>query len=615
MIEHRSDSQRILQLLQKWGWETGLKRLEAELAAIEDPHELHVARQFVGWMAAERGNYSQAEAALGLVTDSPTVGGWAWLGLAFIAMRSRNTSQAQERLTKAEECTNCDPSLLGNIRLVQGTTMFHLGETEASLQMLEEAATLLSPECFTYGRVLDALGMYYAHQGNLHAAVAFFERALQHKEEFRDDAGRAVTHGQLGRFYLDWGRYDLAEKHCRADLEICRRIDDFLGECKMYNALGQISLARNDIPSAVAYLEHSVQRAKDGSWAVTEGYALKDLALCRLVRKEWASAREHLDAARQLFEGVNFAEGLAHVDRVQGMLNLEHGEWSAAERSLKRALQFFEQTHEQSEVARTRLNLARLLYARQAPLPLVRDEFLCAIEEAELSRRPQLVQLADAELSTIAPDAAARHIYRRVRGRRITEDSTSLTSAEQDIVTIFFFDLQGFTAWSANTDPSLVMLCLNQMMATLLQPTVRHDVQVIEYMGDGFLALAQGPNHARRAVQCAIDLYAALQEFNRPRRTLQLPDFTCRIGLSTGEVVLGNVGTYEKIDYRAIGSTVNLAARIQNEALPGRPCVSRATWEVTRNEFEFAGPRQVTLKGLGEVAVWDTVGLKKSSAS
>ncbi len=604
-------AERVLELLRKWGWEVGVQRIQASLAGLASPEEQRVARQFIGWMAAERGDYARAEEELMPLVEIREVAGWALLGLAFVAMRARNTDLALQRLQHAEEFAVADPALLAGVRLLQGTTRFHRGETDGVLEQFEEAAALAGAERFSYGRIMDALGMWYAGRDNVQAAIEFFTRALEHKQRFQDDAGLAVTHGQLGRLHLDWGQLDLAEHHFCEDLEICRRVDDRRGECQMYNLLGQVALARGDLAGASEYLHYSVEGAKAGGWTVLEGYARKDLALCHLREHDTVAANEQLDLARQFFEQAAFEEGLAHVQRVRGILFRNEDQWIESDQCLRRALIFFEQANEQAEAARTRLESALTLKARGAPTPLVRDEFIRAVESAEKSRRPQLVQSADRELAAVDPAAGARHVYRRIRGTRIDEDSTSLTSAERDTVTIFFFDLQGFTAWSRETDPSVVMLSLNQMMAAFREATVRHEVQVIEYMGDGFLALSRGPNHAHRGVQAALDLYVALDEFNRPRRTLSLPAFACRIGISTGEVVLGNVGTYDKIDYRAVGTTVNLAARIQNEARPDCPCVSDATWQAVQNDFSVAGdsPRRLVLKGLGEVTVWDVTGL------
>ncbi len=605
-MDSEQNRKRCLELLRRWGWEIGPQQL-SEIQAEESDHLL--VKQFLGWMAAERGDFRKAESDLIPLTSERELAGWAHLGLAFVSMRRRRTDEGLQRLEAAETAAINDPVVIGCIRTLKGTTLFHTGRAGEALPLLEEAIELITPECFSRGRVLDALGMWYASAGNVQAAIEFYQQALDHKTRSHDDAGLAVAWGQLGRLHLDWGQLDLAEECFRNDLDICARIDDRRGESQMHNFLGIVALEQDDLETAEAYLQHAVSGAQTGEWPLIEAFARKDLVHCCVRSGRVDQAASELEQAERLFSEAEFSEGLAHVAQVQGILHRSRNEWFESERKLRQALRYFGQQNLLAEVARTQLELARTLKDHDKPLPLVRDAFLQAVRSAEESRRPHLVSRADRELAEIDAIAGARQVYQRVRGRRIDEDATSLTAVEKDTVTMFFFDLQGFTAWSRNTDPSIVMLSLNQMMAEFLDATQRHDVQVIEYMGDGFLAMSRGPNHARRAVQAALDLHEALDKFNRPRRTLELPEFASRIGVSSGEVVLGNVGTYEKIDYRAVGTTVNLAARIQNFAVPGLPCISRATWEVVQSQFEFTtdSPRTVHPKGIGDVQVWDVV--------
>jgi class 3 adenylate cyclase len=601
---------RVLNLLREWGWEVGVQRLKQELTRTESAIDRQALQSFVGWLAAERGEFALAEAELQKLTCIPDLAGWAYVGLAFVAIRSREFAKAHIHLASAIPHSNQDKQLLGSLRLLEGTLALHEGNKQSALDMLEEAVAVFGNECFSRGRALDALGAWHFARDNFHAALEFFAQAIAHKEKFDDDAGLAVTQGQLGRLYLDWGQWDLAEQHFRADLEICRRISDARGEAQMYNLRGLVALAKSDLDSAAAWLDHAIQQAQAGGWHILEAFARKDRAACHLLKNELIPAREQLTKAEPLYH--NSPAATAHANRVWGILLRLEKDFVASDQKLRKALQFFDSAHAQAESARTQQEIARTLLAQGAPQPLLREAFLNAVFAAQRSRRPHLVQQADRELAAVDPAAAARHVYRRVRGCRIDEDSTSLMSAVHDIVTVFFFDLQGFTAWSRQTDPSVVMLSLNQMMAMFHEATARHDVQVIEYMGDGFLAMSRGPSHANRAVRAALDLYAALSDFNRPRRVLALPEFACRIGISTGEVVLGNVGTYDKIDYRAVGTTVNLAARLQNVAIPGCPCISRATWEVVQSAFECqpGNPRNKKLKGIGSCQVWDVLDVK-----
>ena len=157
------------------------------------------------------------------------------------------------------------------------------------------------------------------------------------------------------------------------------------------------------------------------------------------------------------------------------------------------------------------------------------------------------------------------------------------------------------------------MITLNQMMADAVATLRKHDALVSAFRGDGFMAIFRGQQHAARAVSAALDLCHDTEEYNEPRLILGLPPFAIRVGVSTGEAVLGNMGTYDLMDYTAIGTTVNLGARLEGSAEPGFPCISRRTYDEVRGRFLYRTdrPRSILLKGLeelGEQPVWDVTG-------
>src|SRR5262249_7604693 len=89
-----------------------------------------------------------------------------------------------------------------------------------------------------------------------------------------------------------------------------------------------------------------------------------------------------------------------------------------------------------------------------------------------------------------------------------------------------------------------------------------------------------------------------------------------QIGIASGSVFLGNIGTYHKMDFTAVGATVNLASRLMRQADNRSPCISRETYEMVREHFIFnsGSPRIVELKALGPREVWDIVGRKPGPA-
>lgn len=137
----------------------------------------------------------------------------------------------------------------------------------------------------------------------------------------------------------------------------------------------------------------------------------------------------------------------------------------------------------------------------------------------------------------------------------LTEQITFAGSRE--VVTILFSDLRGFTAFCEDTDPSVIVTLLNEYLASMVAIIVGHGGQVNKFIGDGILAIFCGSdtkgsgNHAERAVQCGADMIRAKSRFKTG------------VGIHTGPVVLGNVGSADKLEYTALGDTVNIASRIE----------------------------------------------------
>jgi class 3 adenylate cyclase len=394
----------------------------------------------------------------------------------------------------------------------------------------------------------------------------------------------------------------------------------------MYNHLGQLALrrgyreaaagrkaaARKQWSTAAGWLNVAITRSREKRWLIREAFALKDRALVYLAEDNLDEAEAAVAKAEELFRSKSFTEGIAHVNRVWGAVHRARERYDESTRALRQALAYFDDVRERAETARTQLEIARTVRAADHPKPLVTQEFLIALEGAEACRRVRLVREIEEELEAVDPEALLRHVYRRARGRRVTEDTTSLLSGTSEVATVLCIDVEGAAACSREGDPEVVLLTLNQVLADLEVVLDRHKGQVTSYVGGGFMALFREARHAERAVSAALDLMAALDEFNRPRSILNLVQFQGRIGIATGGVFLGNVGTYHKMDYTALGPPVRLAFHLQDEAEPGSPCLSEETYQMVATRFRFQGgnPRIVKVKGGCDLEVWDVVGKK-----
>jgi adenylate cyclase len=152
--------------------------------------------------------------------------------------------------------------------------------------------------------------------------------------------------------------------------------------------------------------------------------------------------------------------------------------------------------------------------------------------------------------------------------------------------TILFSDLRGFTGLSERLPPDRLIKLINRYMNVMVPAITGHGGIVTRFGGDSILAVFGSPlnpsgRHAAQAVEAALDMRRALEVFNREQAAAAGPQLDMGIGIATGEVVSGNVGGEERIEYTLLGDATNLAARLQDKTkeLGGEILMSEATYQ------------------------------------
>jgi adenylate cyclase len=175
----------------------------------------------------------------------------------------------------------------------------------------------------------------------------------------------------------------------------------------------------------------------------------------------------------------------------------------------------------------------------------------------------------------------------------LMEDPSRLSMVgERREVTVFFSDVAAFTTLSERLNPDELVVLLNRYLSAMTEVVFFYDGYLNKYMGDGIMAFWNAPlrqaDHAARACRCALRSVERLALLNEELKAEGVAPLQARIGLNTGTMVVGNMGSRQKSDYTVMGDHVNLGSRLEgaNKPFGTSIMISEFTYEVIRDQFE-----------------------------
>jgi len=174
-------------------------------------------------------------------------------------------------------------------------------------------------------------------------------------------------------------------------------------------------------------------------------------------------------------------------------------------------------------------------------------------------------------------------------------------------LTILFADLRGFMAISNRYPPETVLQVLNRCLVTMIDVVFAHEGMIDKFMGDSIMAhfseSASGKAPEQRAVLCALDLQLAMDALNAEHQKSGLPELFLGIGINTGSVLVGTLGSERYQTHTVIGEEVNIAARIEALSLRGQVLLSETTYNRCSTLAKTGEPFSVHVKGKAEPIV------------
>jgi class 3 adenylate cyclase len=195
-----------------------------------------------------------------------------------------------------------------------------------------------------------------------------------------------------------------------------------------------------------------------------------------------------------------------------------------------------------------------------------------------------------------APSALPKELTEKILAQK------GRIEGERRQVTVMFCDLEGSTALTEKLGDEKAFGLIDEIFGLLTQQVHKYEGTVQEFRGDGVMALFGAPiameNAAQRAVSAALAIQQEVTKFShRIQEEARGPAIRMRIGIHTGPVVLGTIGSDLRLEFQVIGDTVNLAARVESLAEPGTTYVTEETFKQTEGFFRFEKIGQKPVKG------------------
>jgi class 3 adenylate cyclase len=419
-------------------------------------------------------------------------------------------------------------------------------------------------------QVFDSLGNLLLRHGKTRPAVEFVKRSLELKRRLSDRYGEAVSLGTLGRCYFLQARYDDAAQMFAEDLAIARELGDVRAVGHLLNLLGQVACACKELDKAVNFHRQSLE-ANPGPYNAAHAYL--GLAWAQLLAGRLDEATSACDQTASCLAQYPGARGLpdAHLG-LRGALAARQGHPEQGERMLQQANQglvrqgltletipylyelrdLYETQGRKSQAVQTMAQALNLLYECGAERGVVDlEKWLRTVDS------PSLTQLA---LEQHVP----RFLTLGILGGQLLRPPT-----RKQQVAVLFCDIRDYTTLSEGLPAEDVVEILNEWFTEATRVICRRGGVVDKFIGDAVMAVFGVPESrgdaAADAVQAALDLREELFALNLRQKALDRKEIAIGVGIDTGEVVVGFIGSHLRQSYTVIGDTVNVASRLESE--------------------------------------------------
>jgi class 3 adenylate cyclase/tetratricopeptide (TPR) repeat protein len=507
---------------------------------------------------------------------------------------------------------------------------------------------------------LSGMGLVNDNQGNYAKAIQYYLQSLEILESLDEKSGMAQILNNIGVLHFNQNDYPKALEYHQSALEIRKELGSKYGIGQSLNNIGLVYELQEDYDKAFEYYKEALEINKEANNKSGVSYSLTNLGIANYWKKDYKKSIDyHLQslAIRKEMgdksgvassfhdiaitykdlgdcnQTINYCNDAIKIAKDIGYLEIQGGvlltlyECHKILGNQSLALKMYEDYIVVKDSLENKANQREVLkqeltytYEKQAladSLQYVQDQQL--IQSKLKAKKQQSYYLLGGlalallflgfifkqkklvESERDKSDKLLLNILPVETARELKENGAVEAKSYRD-TSILFTDFIGFSSISEEINPKVLLNELNHCFSAFDTIMKKHGIEKIKTIGDAYMAVAGVPNksahHAEDTIKAALEINRFMLDYIEKRKAEGLPYFECRIGVNSGPLIAGVVGT-QKFQYDVWGDAVNIASRMESKGESGRVNISGSTYRLLKNnpKYTFESRGEILVKG------------------
>lgn len=510
--------------------------------------------------------------------------------------------------------------------LQQGSFSIAVDYYQQALQASKKAVAVGQQKTLDLASIHNNLGELHNYQGHFDSAMYYYQIALEEYQKDADEYGQAYVIGNMGTVYAQTNQHIKAKSHIDSAVQMLERMEDMYPIAVYLTYMADLYQQAGDLPRALEYLQESLsiaeqhdlkQQIRDAHQALAAFYKSQSLFDSAYVHQEfyfaYRDSLENLDNVKRIAEmrvdyevsqkqiEVDLLNETAKSQRLIGLLLILGVCFALGstvffyKRNRERKIANFKITKQKEEISQQAAQLQEFNEELSVTNDMLKDNQI-ALESAYGKIQEEQLK-SESLLLNVLPEAIAAELKEKGRA----------TPKHYELASVLFTDFKGFTQLAEKMTPEAVIEELSYCYGAFDELCGQYNIEKIKTIGDAYMCVggipASNTSNPIDIIRCALAMQQFMEEWKANKQAQGLPVWDLRLGIHTGELIAGVVGT-QKFSYDVWGDTVNIASRMESSGEPGKINISSTTYELVKEHFTCEYRGKIQAKNKGEIEMY-----------